>query len=633
MEPHVENTSRSIEAVHPVRNNTASRTIFRSRRFSNGVNPWYRIAVATAIIGGVFSVIIFGLLIANYFQRQVVNTGREKQLETLKVEIRSQPENEQLISQIRQLDLQIRRCRIRGLDFSRKGGYFLVGSVAVLLIGARWAGAIKKKMPAPAKGRWGDKLDEQMRQGTLARWAITAGLVVLMLGALFLTLRPAIPSRLGLAETDDFGEKSAARDSYPSMEEIGKNWPRFRGPGGLGVSAYTNVPVSWNGKTGEGILWKSKVPLAGYNSPVIWGGRVFLSGADGNNCEVYCFDAFSGKLLWTGPVLNVVQGGAKRPLELSESGAGFASSSVVTDGRLVCAIFATGDVGCFDMEGKNLWTRNLGTPDSAYGYASSLEIYRNLLLIQYDQGSAEDQKSKLIALNTFSGQTVWETRRPVPNSWASPIVAEIGNQYQVITCGDPWVIAYNPNNGTEVWRAKCIGGEVAPSPIYAGGQGDRLKAGSIEPASGGLVLTVEPYTKLVAIRPDGQGDVTKTHIAWSIEDNAPDICCPVSDGELVFLLTSEGTLFCYKLADGTKLWEKDLKENFRASPSLVGNRLYLLSEKGIMFILEVGTECKELARCELGEDCFASPAFADGRIYIRGLKNLYCIGKGDSGRP
>ncbi|MCX5638097.1 MAG: hypothetical protein NTX52_10465 [Planctomycetota bacterium] len=173
MEPHVENTSRSIEAVHPVRNNTASRTIFRSRRFSNGVNPWYRIAAATAIIGGVFSVIIFGLLIANYFQRQVVNTGREKQLETLKVEIRSQPENEQLISQIRRLDLQIRRCRIRGLDFSRKGGYFLVGSVAVLLIGARWAGAIKKKMPAPGKGGCGDKLDEQMRQGTLARWAIS----------------------------------------------------------------------------------------------------------------------------------------------------------------------------------------------------------------------------------------------------------------------------------------------------------------------------------------------------------------------------------------------------------------------------------------------------------------------------
>jgi len=607
------------------------------------INQWYKSAVATAIIGGVFSVVIVALIVANYFQSWVVNAKREKQLETLKLNLRlpiddfqlpienrkSKIENE-LIERIRQLDLQIRRCRIRGLDFSRKGGYLLVGSVAVLLIGVRWAGRTKKKLPrrlpiygcqltienrkSKIKGgpltavrQVGDRLDAQVRQAVCARWAITTSITVLLLAALFLALRPAI----------DFGQIAVTSDFYPTTSDIIKNWPRFRGPGGLGVSAYTNVPVSWDPKTGEGILWKSKVPLPGHNSPVVWNDRIFLSGADANECEVYCFDALSGKLLWTGPVVSVVQGGAKRPLELSESGAGYASPTVVTDGRRVCAIFATGNVGCFDLQGKNLWTRNLGTPDSAYGYASSLEIYRNLLLIQYDQGIAEDQKSKLMALNVSSGVTIWETKRPVPNSWASPIVAKIGERYQVITCGDPWVIAYDPSNGAELWRAKCIGGEVAPSPIY----------------TGGLIFAIEPYTKLVAIQPDGQGDVTKTHIAWSIKDNTPDICCPVSNGELIFCLTSEGTLLCYKLADGTKLWEKDLRENFRASPSLVGERLYLLSEKGIMFILEVGTECKEVARCELGEECNASPAFADGRIYIRGLQNLYCIGKGASGRP
>ena len=239
-------------------------------------------------------------------------------------------------------------------------------------------------------------------------------------------------------------------------------------------------------------------------------------------------------------------------------------------------------------------------------------MYRNLLLIQYDQGAAEDEKSKLIALDGFSGQIVWETKRPVPNSWSSPIVFQIGNQHQVVACGEPWVVAYDPaNNGAELWRAKCLGGEMAPSPIYANG----------------LVFAIEPYTKLVAIRPDGRGDVTKTHIAWSIEDGTPDICSPVSNGELIYLLTSEGLLICYKVTDGTKLWEKDLEKNFYASPSLVGDSLYLLSEKGTMFIVEAGPEYKELARCELGEECRASPAFADGRIYIRGQENLYCIGK------
>jgi len=304
---------------------------------------------------------------------------------------------------------------------------------------------------------------------------------------------------------------------------------------------------------------------------------------------------------------------------------GFASPTAVTDGRRVYAIFATGDIGSFDFNGKSIWTRSLGIPDSAYGYASSLAMYRNLVLIQYDQGGAEDEKSKLIALDGFSGKTVWETKRPVPNSWSSPIVIKIGSQFQLITCGDPWVIAYELTNGTELWRAKCLYGDIAPSPIYANLVRDPTE--KVSNGANGLVFAIEPYSKFVAIRPDGQGDVTETHIVWSIEEGTPDICSPVSNGELIFLLASEGLLSCYKVADGTKLWEQDLRENFYASPSLVGDKLYLLTGKGVMFIVQAGLEYKELTRCELGEDCHASPAFADGRIYIRGLENLYCIGK------
>ena len=177
----------------------------------------------------------------------------------------------------------------------------------------------------------------------------------------------------------------------------------------------------------------------------------------------------------------------------------------------------------------------------------------------------------------------------------------------------PALIAYNPTDGTELWRVNCLTGDIAPSPIYANG----------------LVFVIEPYSKLVAIKADGKGDVTKTHIAWVSEEGGPDICSPVSNGELIFTLATEGLLECYNVSDGKKLWEKDLQEYFLASPSLVGNNLYLLSEKGNMFIAEFGPEYKELAKCELGEKCHASPAFADGRIYIRGINNLYCIGSGN----
>jgi outer membrane protein assembly factor BamB len=131
---------------------------------------------------------------------------------------------------------------------------------------------------------------------------------------------------------------------------------------------------------------------------------------------------------------------------------------------------------------------------------------------------------------------------------------------------------------------------------------------------------------VVAIRPDGKDDVTKTHIAWSNEDGGPSICSPASNGQFIFLLATEGLLSCHKASDGTKVWEHDFQEYFKASPSLVGDKLYLLNEKGRMFIIEAGPAYKELAKCELGEDCTASPAFADGRIFIRGLQNLYCIG-------
>jgi len=255
----------------------------------------------------------------------------------------------------------------------------------------------------------------------------------------------------------------------------------------------------------------------------------------------------------------------------------------------------------------------MGRPDSAYGYASSLAMYQNLLLIQYDQGGIEDEISEMIALDGPSGRIVWKTKRPVGNSWSSPIVASVGEKYQVITCGDPWVVAYDPADGAELWRVNCLSGDVAPSAIYANG----------------LVFVIEPYSKLVAIKTDGKGDVTETHIAWISEEGGPDICSPVSNGESVFLLATEGLLESYNVSDGKKLWEKDLEEYFLASPSLAGDKLYLLSENGIMHIAEGESEYKEVAKCKLGEKCHASPAFADGRIYIRGVENLYCIGSRD----
>ncbi len=574
----------------------------------------YRAAIQTAVVSGIFLLIIVSLLLLNFYKGIIIEPRLEEQWEQLKTEVRNKPKDEELLSRVRELDLEMRTNRVRQDDSSRRGGYLLLGGLAVFLVSLKGSVQLRKKLPRPEKQV--DVRGLQVRELIWGRRAATVVLIVLGSWLLIVAFLPAL----------DFGRTIFVVALYPSMDEIARNWPRFRGPEGAGISAYNNVPTEWDGKTGKNILWKSKVPLPGHSSPVVWGDRVYVSGANEESQQIFCFDVFSGALLWDGSLVNpgAVSG---EPLELNEDTAGYAAPTPVTDGRRVCTIFPTGDIGCFDFNGRLLWSRNFGLPDSIYGYASSLEMYQDMILIQYDQGYAEDEKSKVIALDFQTGRTVWETKRSVSSSWTSPIVVQIDNEFQYITCSNPFVIGYDPKSGEEIWRVECLGPDLAPSAIYANG----------------LVFAIEPFTALYAIRTKVKGDFRVAEIVWMGEDGIPDITSPLSNGQLLLLLTTYGTLTCYDITDEAsdkdrvnnqerirpKLWEQELDMEFNASASLVGDKLYLLSTKGVMIIAQAGHSYKEIGRCELGEECYASPAFADGRIYIRGVENLYCIGNKD----
>jgi len=562
---------------------------------SERIQVWRRAARSTAIVGGVFTGIFVALLIANLIGSAILGPSRENKLAAMKLQVQKDPTNQTLLSEVRQLDLKIRRDRIWRLDFAHKAAHMLLASVVVLLVAGKIAYDLGKVPPRP--GHATDRGEIQVKEAKRARWAVAGGLAILAAG---MTL-------VGMSGSVEFAQAEEAGPPFASMEERLMQWPRFRGPGGAGVSAYTNIPTSWNGKTGENILWKSPVPMSGRNSPVVWKDRIFLTGADPNVRQVYCYDAKSGQLLWKGDVPTV---SAAAKLEIMED-TGYAACTAATDGRRIYAIFPTGDVAAFDFNGRRLWHKNLGVPDSSYGYASSLETYEKLVLVQYDQGDGTEGKSKVIALDGVTGRVVWEAKRTLPNSWATPVVVQVEGKPQLITLADPNMVAYNPATGEEIWRAECLGGDLAPSPIYAGG----------------LVMAIQPYSQLVAVKPTGQGDVTKTHVAWKMEEGGPDICSPVSDGTYVYLLESADLLICCRVETGEKIYEQEIKGDFRASPSLVGDKLYVLDMKGMMRIFQAGLEFKELGKCELGEECFASPAFADGRIYIRGAANLYCIGQ------
>jgi outer membrane protein assembly factor BamB len=395
-------------------------------------------------------------------------------------------------------------------------------------------------------------------------------------------------------------------------KELGRNWPSFRGSDGSGVSMHTDVPTKWDGASGEGILWKTPVPLPGVNSPIVWEDRVFLSGATKDRRELFCFYAASGKILWR---TDVARGSSRpdKPIKTNKD-IGYAAPTMATDGQRVYAMFATGDVAAVDFAGNKVWSRSLGIPKNHYGHASSLAIHDELVIVQFDQGSPKDDRSKLLALDGASGKTIWQVTRQVPASWCSPIVVERQSRPLVITCSDPWVVAYSAQSGAEIWRADCLApAEIGPSPIY----------------SDGMVFAANEYATLSAIRADGSGDVSDTHIVWSADVGLPDISGPLATDELILVVASYGTLTCYdKMKGGDPLWEEDFDTDFVSSPSLVGDRVYLFDKEGKAWIFEpTRKKCKRIAEADLGEGCVTSPAFQDGRIYIRGAEHLFCIGE------
>ena len=579
------------------------------------VDPWRQAAWISGGVLLVFCLLTGGLLVWNYLESRAFDPINSPELTDLKAALTKDGGNEALKKQIRGVDLELRQKLARRQELGREGAWLLLAGFGGLLLTAKWV-TYRKKLPRPPKKQI--TLERQAHAGVKASCGL--GVAGLMIFAAISFWSAHSPSALGpeLLKTAQAAPAPAPAPApvapttpFPTPEEIQGNWPRFRGPSGSGASTDTNVPASWNVQTGENIVWKTAVPIFGPNSPVIWGNRLFLTGATAKKCEFYCFDVASGKLVWQ-TALDKLPGESDEAPAVSEDTGGYSSSTAVTDGRRVYGIFANGNLAAVDYAGKVVWAQNLGKPDNSYGHASSLEMYQDRVLVLYDQGTAKENKSKLLAFDSATGKKAWESQpRPVPNSWASPILIHAANREQVITCGNPWVIAYNPADGIEIWRAKVLYGEVTPSPIFAAG----------------LVLTAMEGEKLSAIKPDGTGDVTKTHLAWSADEGLPDITSPVSDGARVYLTTSSGLLTCYGIQDGKKVYEKELEVGFKSSPAIAGSQLYLGTDKGVFIVAQTGPEYKELSRPDMGEEILASPAFLPGRMFVRGKAHLFCIGK------
>jgi len=569
---------------------------------------WYRAAARTAAVSGVFCLVVVALLVVVWVRSLSFEPVHSADMAALRARFaKAEQRTEALVGEIRSLDLELRTAQARTAAFLGRGAWLLFCGLIVFVLSLRFAFTFKEPPPEPPAER--APPDAERTETGFARWAVAAAALLLVAAGLAGALTTPPPAAAPIEPVDKPPPKITL--------DRAKQWPRFRGPGGLGLSAYTNIPTRWDGAAGEGVLWQAPVPLPGQNSPVVWGDRIFLSGATKTEREVYCFDAGDGRLRWRAAV-NDIPGSPLKPPKIIDD-TGYAAPTMATDGERVYAIFANGDLVALDFDGRRAWATNLGPFDNHYGHASSLATWRDLLIVLVDQGPplqpGESAKSALIAFDGATGRLMWRTSRPVPMAWGSPILIETGGRSQIVTCADPWVISNDPRTGAELWRAKCLEGEIGPSPAYARG----------------TVFAAQEGAALAAIRAGGTGDVTDTHIAWQADDDLPDTVSPVSNGELVF--TVAGVMVaCFDAADGRLLWEQEFEHTFRSSPTIAGGRVYLMDVKGVMHIFKTARSFERVGTAPLGEDASTSPAFLDGRLYIRGEKHLFCIGSADARR-
>ncbi len=396
-----------------------------------------------------------------------------------------------------------------------------------------------------------------------------------------------------------------------------ENWPQWRGPNLDGTSGEKNLPVSWS-KT-ENVEWRLELPMRSGSTPIIWGERIFLNVADGDNLELWCLDRTKGDILWKRTV-----GGGNYKINKQN----MSSPSPVTDGRSVYVMTGTGIIKAFDFAGKEHWSRDIqadyGKFGLNWGYGSSPLLHEDSLYVVVLHGMKTDDPSYVLRLDKASGKTLAKVERPTkaqveaPDAYTTPTIAKVNGKLELIVSGGDLITGHDIATVKELWRADVLNptnyamNRIITSPVYRDGI---VYAGS----------RVKPF---VAMRPGGKGDVSQSHVLWTYQ-NGPDVPTPVTDGELLYITNDRGIVFCLDAKTGAEVWgpQRIAAAIYSSSPVLADGKIYISNEEGTTTVMKAGRQFEVLAVNKFEEYMLSSPAISDGQIFLRTEKALYCIGK------
>jgi outer membrane protein assembly factor BamB len=405
--------------------------------------------------------------------------------------------------------------------------------------------------------------------------------------------------------------------------EVPAGWPEFRGLWGNGLATLPGapprgLPVRWSET--ENVKWKTEIPFRGWSTPVVLGNQVWLTTAtlEGTDFFAICVDADTGKIVFNEKLFH-----ADNPEPLSNNVNCYASPSPVIEPGRVYISFGSYGTACLDTAtGKPLWERRDLVCRHFRGPGSSAILFEDLLILTFDGVDVE----YLAALDKKTGKTVWKTDRttkwndldaqgkPVREgdfrkAFSTPLVIDVGGKPQLISAGSKSLFSYDPRTGRELWSIRHTAHTAVLRPVFGRG----------------LVVFCTGLGKpeLWAVRPDGQGDVTATHVVWKLEKGAPKTPSPIIVDDLLYLVGDDGVGMCLEVATGKEVWKERIGGNFAASPVYADGRLYFFNQQGKAVVLKAGRTYDALATNTLESGCMASPAVSGKALFVRTKTHLY----------
>lgn len=391
-----------------------------------------------------------------------------------------------------------------------------------------------------------------------------------------------------------------------------ENWPGWRGPRGDGsVAGAPALPVKFDPSADS--VWKTEIPGIGHASPVIWEDKIFLVTAEEGKRSLLCLNRVNGEILWSRVVLEA-------PFEEIHRLNSHASGTPATDGERIFVSFLDETemfVAAYDLDGEKLWEARPGGFSSKHGYCSCPVLWNGKVIVNGDH----DGDAYIVALDQKTGAGIWKTDRPnKTRSYCTPILREIGGKTQMILSGSLSVAAYDPDTGEQIWLIDGPTEQFVASLVYH----EEAKL---------LFLTCGfPQKHMLAIRPDGRGNVTKTHVAWRDIEGAAYVPSPVVSGDYFVLVADNGVASCFVAKTGERLWRERLPGGHSASLLAANGLVYFVSDEGIVSVVKPGRIFDVVAQSPLGEKVSASPAVYDNHLFLRGEKHLYCIGPKNDGK-